>query len=275
MLPQYPARWNRALLGRDAVCWHANASTMLDAGGARILGSDLNRSISISTRLGRGVRWVDSSNGGLSFGAIDPTLKATTGLSFLIIGNPPNAADFKAYFSQRAADGSPRTDLWCNQDAAGANEAGTILLRVVNTGGSNVSMRVLAQTDGALHVWTGYHNSTNTGKCWRDGVPQTVTNNAALSGTLWEAGQETRIGNVGASASTGSVLDTSVMLMCIMWPRQVDDVLLRRLGMFPELALMSSVGQRRSLSLLPVLSAATVTSITGTAATPRVTITFP
>lgn len=275
MLPQYPARWNRALLGRDAVCWHAGATPMLDMGAAGGLMTGLAQQsfLYYATKWGRGARWVNTTSGGVSFVGVQP-LKPTTGVSFLVIAQPPNSTDFSTYFSQRLlASTTPSIQLSCNIFPSGSAEAGTILLRMVNSAAANCSMRALNQTDGELHVWTGYHNDASTGKMWRDGIAQTVTNTNPISGTFTDSTQEVRIGNAAAVTTTGSVVDHP-FLAVIMWPRQVDDTLLQMLGRNPTLAFMQAKRSARN-SAIPTLSAATVTNITGTTATPRVTITFP
>jgi hypothetical protein len=280
-------RWNRQpltnrpqpdleLLGSDALVWSAPQPLLLTGARQRI-GTDVE-SLYRPRNIGVGRTWQRTADSGALFG----TFQHVTGNEYTVavVAAPVASAGRKCAFSQRTS-GSNAAQYYCgfNTNASLGASSGEFTLAFRSTTPTAYGVSALSQFDGTVHCWVA-GSGASTGYIYRDGAAQTLNSNVRTAGTTYVNTQVTRIANIGDYSADGAFVVDDPMFLVIVWPRVIEAAL----AQFLSGALVRNLGvafaPRRVFapfsvaSGIPVLSAATVTSITATTATPRVTVTF-
>ena len=271
--PQHPAPV-RSDLAKDAFLWLGSIPNAAQYRRQWSRGSAVNP-IPLSGIGGRGLKWTDgaSSLTGLTFSS--PMLQATAGMTFLVLAAPTAEGTARYAFSQKAANFFvPQISLGFNAGNTLSAESGSITLYTRDTNAFSNNMRAASQIDGDLHCWV-IGNSTSGGFVHRDGVLQSLATDAGLTGgPYFDATTPTTVGNL-YSSDFGTRFSYPLYLVAA-WPRLLPNSVRAALSLNPWqlFAPQPSRFWVAASSSFPVLSAATVTSITSTGATPRVTLTI-
>lgn len=236
MLPRHNAEINFALIGKDAMVWHAGALPLVfHSSGRKTTGTVSSVVGRIPTAKGAGLTFSDVAGAGVDFADLFNFVPAGA-FSFLVVAAPVSQSRISILASHRGNVGLPQISISANANQNNAVEAGTLAIRCLNNANVVQSIRMQSQCDGLAHAWAGYHNSSSTGKGWRDGVQQTLVTTASISGDYVTA-KQFRVGNFANYTSTGFNSVEPVSLV-VMWPRQMPDALLKQLSARPESVFM-------------------------------------
>lgn len=227
---------NTHLVGRDAWAWVAPARSHSIGSMRRVASSG---SFNGATPMGsyRGAKWSNVAEAGEDFGVVQP-LSSNTGVTILAVAAQVSDASLRqAWFSQRV--GTPNFNqfgLLANTDRAAAHAIARLTLYTRNTAVTDAYVELSSQFDGLPHCWVMSNSTTSSsGTAFRDGVPQSITAQVAMSGTYVSTDQRVRVGNLGLYAGTGFAA-TSPVALIIAWPRQLPLALQQTLSENPRLA---------------------------------------
>ena len=231
-LPLGPAEPNFALLGKDAIIWHAGDRRRLNIGGQIVSGTE-GSPLTKSTSKGLGAAWTRTGSAGVNFGVRQP-LNTFAAVTFMLFAAPVSIAQIKATLGQRQVGSSYQFELLVNCSDSFIATAGAMTLVSFN-GAHGDTYIANAGIDGLPHCWVISNTSSSSAYAYRDGLPLTITRNAPIVSCI-DVFQEYCIGNIGAYTTDGTYANDDPMMIAIAWPRQIPAALAKQLSENPLLS---------------------------------------